>query len=104
MHLKRLQLINFKNYAEAQVEFSAREIFNVLVGKNGSGKTNLLDAIYFLSFTKSAFAASPITISVKSGEKFFMVKGEFEDKKGGVTDGGRLFSGRVQKKLSRSGT
>ncbi len=83
MHLKRLQLINFKNYAEVEVEFSPR--VNVLVGKNGSGKTNLLDAIYFLSLTKSAFAAAD-NHCLKSGENYFMVKGAFEDKKGSVRE------------------
>jgi DNA replication and repair protein RecF len=83
MHLKRLQLINFKNYAEVEAEFSPR--VNVLVGKNGSGKTNLLDAIYFLSLTKSAFAAAD-NHCVKSGENYFMVKGSFENIKGGVTE------------------
>jgi DNA replication and repair protein RecF len=83
MHLKRLQLINFKNYAEVEVEFSPT--VNVLVGKNGSGKTNLLDAIYFLSLTKSAFAAAD-NHCVKSGENYFMVKGAFEDRKGAIKE------------------
>lgn len=83
MHLKRLQLINFKNYTEVEAEFSPR--VNVLVGKNGSGKTNLLDAIYFLSLTKSAFASAD-NHCVKSGENYFMVKGAFENKSGNVTE------------------
>jgi len=75
MHLQRLQLINFKNYADVETAFSAH--VNVLTGKNGSGKTNLLDAVYYLSLTKSAFSISD-NHCIKIGEPFFMVKGVFE--------------------------
>jgi DNA replication and repair protein RecF len=74
MYLHELHLLNFKNYVEANLRFSPS--VNVLVGKNGSGKTNLLDAIYSLSFTKSAFASSD-TQCVLSGQNYFMVKGKF---------------------------
>lgn len=53
MHLQNLRLINFKNYADQSVT-CAQEV-NCLVGKNGSGKTNFLDAVYYLAFAKSAF-------------------------------------------------
>ncbi len=53
MHLHNLRLINFKNYTDQSVECSSD--VNCLVGKNGSGKTNFLDAVYYLSFAKSAF-------------------------------------------------
>jgi DNA replication and repair protein RecF len=74
MRLQSLQLVNFKNYSEAKLDLSAK--INVLVGKNGSGKTNLLDAIHFLSLTKSAFSSDQFAI--RSGEQFFMVKGLFK--------------------------
>jgi len=51
MHLKHLTLRNFKNHAELVLDFS--EGVNCITGANGSGKTNILDAIHFLSFTKS---------------------------------------------------
>ena len=50
MYLKQLSLINFKNYAEATVLFHPK--LNCFTGRNGMGKTNLLDAIYYLSFAK----------------------------------------------------
>jgi len=53
VHIRHLSLINFKNYKEASFEFS--DAVNCLVGDNGSGKTNVLDAIYYLSFCKSYF-------------------------------------------------
>lgn len=51
MHLKHLTLRNFKNHAELVLDFS--EGVNCITGANGSGKTNILDALHFLSFTKS---------------------------------------------------
>lgn len=73
MRLEKLQLLNFKNYREVDLNFSSR--INVLVGKNGSGKTNLLDAIFYLAFTKSAFSTDPHCIL--HNENYFMVKGAF---------------------------
>lgn len=53
MILKELHILNFKNIREADLSFADK--LNCFVGLNGQGKTNLLDAIYYLSFTKSAF-------------------------------------------------
>lgn len=51
MNLKRLKLLNFRNYKELDLEFSSR--INIFIGENGAGKTNILEAIYVLSLTKS---------------------------------------------------
>lgn len=56
MHLHRIILHDFKNVADAELEFSSG--VNCVVGNNGTGKTNLLDAIYYLSMTKSYFSQS----------------------------------------------
>lgn len=53
MFLQRLQIVNYKNYREVAIDFSSK--VNCFVGNNGAGKTNLLDAIYYLSFCKSYF-------------------------------------------------
>ena len=75
MHLKDLSLIYFKNYEEAQLEFSSS--INCFVGNNGVGKTNLLDAIYYLCFCKSYF--NPIDSQNILHEKpFFSIEGTFE--------------------------
>ena len=50
MFLKKLSLINYKNFASENFEFDAK--INCFVGDNGVGKTNVLDAIYHLSFGK----------------------------------------------------
>lgn len=73
MQLESLQLSNFKNYAEARVNFASK--INVLVGKNGSGKTNLLDSIYYLAMTRAV--SSPDPYCVRQGEGFFHIKGVF---------------------------
>ena len=52
MILEKLSIINYKNIAEASLELSPK--INCLIGQNGVGKTNVLDAIYYLSFCRSA--------------------------------------------------
>lgn len=74
MHLKHLRLTNFKNYEEAELQFSDK--INCFVGANGVGKTNLLDAIYYLSFCKSYF--NPVdTQNIKHEEDFFAIHGTY---------------------------
>ncbi|AWW30798.1 DNA replication and repair protein RecF [Echinicola strongylocentroti] len=75
MHLKHLQLIQFKNYEKAQVAFSGE--INCFLGINGSGKTNLLDAIHYLSLTKSAFNSVDMQ-NIQHDQSFFSMKGHFE--------------------------
>jgi DNA replication and repair protein RecF len=74
MTLDSLHLLFFKNYDEATLALSPH--INCFIGENGSGKTNLLDAIHYLSMTKSAFAASD-ALCIKQGADFFVVKGRF---------------------------
>jgi DNA replication and repair protein RecF len=76
MYLKQLSLINFKNYAEASVVFHPR--LNCFTGANGMGKTNLLDAIYYLSFCKSCFNTVD-SQNVLFEQDFFMLQGLFEN-------------------------
>ncbi|HAA12370.1 MAG TPA: DNA replication and repair protein RecF [Cytophagales bacterium] len=73
MYLRKITVHNFKNYEDASVSFA--EGVNALVGPNGSGKTNLLDAVHYLSLTKSALN-SVDSQNVRHGESFFMIKGE----------------------------
>jgi DNA replication and repair protein RecF len=74
MYLQKLKLINFKNYEDADISFS--EEMNVFTGRNGSGKTNLLDAIYYLSITKSAFTNNDAH-NIRKGSDFFRIEGWF---------------------------
>jgi len=74
MTLDQLHLLFFKNYDEASLTFSPG--INCFIGDNGSGKTNLLDAIHYLALTKSAFASADAQ-AIKQGADFFVVKGKF---------------------------
>jgi DNA replication and repair protein RecF len=76
MRLNYLQLINFKNYKNCSFNFSPK--FNFLYGNNGNGKTNVLEAISMLCFTKS-FLQSPEHDCVKYDEDMFKVRGDFEN-------------------------
>jgi DNA replication and repair protein RecF len=74
MTLDQLHLLFFKNYDEANLNLSPG--INCFIGDNGSGKTNLLDAVHYLALTKSAF--TPLDAqSIKQGADFFVVKGNF---------------------------
>lgn len=74
MYLKNLALTNFKNYELNELEFSPK--INCFVGNNGVGKTNILDAIHYLSLTKSFFNSID-SISIRHGEDFFIIQGTF---------------------------
>lgn len=75
MILQKLSLLNYKNFEAQSFEFDPK--INCFVGNNGVGKTNVLDAIYHLSFGKSYF--NPITTqNIKHGEDFFVIEGTYE--------------------------
>lgn len=75
MWLQKLSVINFKNYSEAELSFS--QTVNAFTGNNGAGKTNLLDAIHYLSLCKSYF--NPMdSQQIKQGEDLFIIQGSFK--------------------------
>ena len=75
MHLQKITLVNFKNFESQTFDF--KEKINCFVGNNGVGKTNVLDAIYYLSFAKSYF--NPVaTQNIRHSEEFFMIEGEYK--------------------------
>ena len=74
MFLNKLSLINYKNFDSQNFDFD--EKINCFVGPNGIGKTNVLDAVYHLSFGKSYF--NPVsTQNIRHEEDFFVIDGEF---------------------------
>ena len=75
MKLEHLTIVNYKNIHEADLFFSKN--VNCFVGNNGMGKTNLLDAIYYLSFCKS-FNNVPDSQVISHGDDYFMLKGYYE--------------------------
>ena len=79
MILKKLNIIHYKNIREATLDLSPK--MNCLIGHNGVGKTNLLDAIYYLSFCRSA--NNPIDSQVIThNEEFFVLEGTYENEQG----------------------
>jgi DNA replication and repair protein RecF len=78
MFLKHLTLVNYKNFTEKTIDFGAK--INCVVGPNGKGKTNVLDAIYHLALGKSYFNPQSAQ-NIKHGQDFFLIQGLF-DKEG----------------------
>ena len=76
MILQKISIVNYKNIREASLELSPK--INCLIGHNGAGKTNLLDAIYFLSFCRSAFYHQD-SLAITHGQEFFVLEGEYSD-------------------------
>ncbi len=76
MILNKISILNFKNIREASLELSPN--LNCFIGHNGEGKTNFLDAVYYLSFCRSAF--NPIDSQViMHDQDFFVVEGFYEN-------------------------
>ncbi|MBO7554198.1 MAG: DNA replication and repair protein RecF [Bacteroidaceae bacterium] len=83
MILKRISILNYKNLQQVELQFSPK--LNCLLGQNGMGKTNLLDAIYYLSFCKSM--GNPIdSQNIFHEADFFMIQGFYEMEDGSVEE------------------
>lgn len=76
MTLRRLSIVNYKNIGEAVLDFSPK--MNCFIGDNGAGKTNVLDAIYFLSFCRSAQTTLD-SQAISHGAPFCVLEAEYED-------------------------
>lgn len=75
MWLKRISILNYKNLEQVDLAFSRK--MNCIIGRNGMGKTNLMDAVYYLSFCKSA--TNPIdSQNICHDQDFFVVQGFYE--------------------------
>ena len=75
MILQSINILNYRNIREASLEFGDK--LNCFVGLNGQGKTNILDAIYLLSFAKSAFTAQD-SLNITHGEEMAFVQGDYK--------------------------
>ena len=81
MILKKLSIINYKNIKTATLDFSSK--INCLIGSNGVGKTNVLDAVYYLSFCRSA--QNPIDSQViRHNQDYFVIEGLYDTDDGAV--------------------
>jgi len=106
MHLRQLSLTNFNNYEAASIALHPK--MNAFTGLNGMGKTNVLDAIYYLCLGKSYFSSIDKYV-VRHGQQFFRLEGDFTTNTGAesvevkVTPGSKkeiIFSGKKRAKLS----
>ncbi len=79
MYIRKLSLINFKNIRQADLDLSSG--INCFTGSNGAGKTNVIDAVWYLSMCKSSLTMTDGQ-SVRHGQEFFMLGGDY------LTDGG----------------
>ena len=79
MLLNNISIINYRSISDVELELSPK--INCFIGRNGVGKTNLLDAIYYLSFCKSAINPSD-SQHIRHEEPFFMLKGAYMSDKG----------------------
>lgn len=75
MILKRLNIVNFKNHETREFIFNKK--ISCFTGKNGIGKTNVLDALYYLSFSKS-FINNADNQNIRNNEEFFTIRGVYE--------------------------
>ena len=81
MRINKLHLADFKNYQDIEFDFSER--INIFTGDNGAGKTNILDALYYLSFCKSYF--NPIdSQNIRHDQAFFAIKGIYTNQSDGI--------------------
>lgn len=83
MILKKISILNYRNIAQTDLDFSPK--INCFIGHNGEGKTNLLDAICFLSFCKSS-ANSVDSQNIRHDEGFFVLQGSYEAENGDIEE------------------
>ena len=100
MILKKLSIINFKNIAQEEFEFSPG--VNCFVGDNGAGKTNVVDAVYYLSMCKSSLPMSDAQ-NIRHGEEFFVLDGSYAADQGRAEHIVCTFSRKGGKVLKRGG-
>ncbi|MEA5005909.1 MAG: DNA replication and repair protein RecF [Rikenellaceae bacterium] len=99
MYLKKITVNNFKNIPEAQIIFSPK--INCITGINGSGKTNLMDAVYYLSMTKSFFSTVD-HLSIMYDSDCTSLNGEYARDDSGVENISLSFNSKGEKYLKRN--
>ncbi len=99
MYLKSLFLRNFRSYSETLIHFSPK--INVIIGKNGQGKTNLLEAIHLLSWGRS-FRTPRLQELIQKGKTFFYLEAIIE--KNGITETLKFYYTPEEKKIEHNAT
>lgn len=99
MYLKKISLLNFKNIEQEELSFCPG--INCLVGDNGAGKTNVVDAVYYLSMCKSSLGMTD-TQSIRHGADFFLTEGIYATDDGKSEAVACTFSRKGGKVLKRN--
>lgn len=94
MKLKKLFLKNFRNYSELEIDFN--EKLNIIIGNNAQGKTNILEAIYYLAITKSFLAVNDKT-TIKKNEIYSSIKGNVVNDSGSLKTLGVVINTSLKK-------
>ena len=104
MQLKKLSIINYKNIQTATLDLSPK--LNCFIGHNGEGKTNLLDAVYYLSFCKSAFNPKDSEV-MRHNADYFVLEGDYSTDAGeheqvycGMKRGSKSISNEIRKNIN----
>ena len=100
MFLKKITLLNFKNVAREELTFCPG--INGLVGDNGAGKTNIVDAVYYLSMCKSSLQMTDGQ-SIRHDADFFLIEGAYTSDEGKNEQVVCTFSRKGGKVLKRNG-
>ena len=100
MYLEKISLLNFKNITQEELAFCPG--INCLVGDNGAGKTNVVDAVYYLSMCKSSLQMTDGQ-SIRHGADFFLVEGRYSSDAGRREQVVCSFSRKGGKVLKRNG-
>jgi DNA replication and repair protein RecF len=97
MRLAELSILNYKNIAQVDLLFASK--INCFLGQNGAGKTNILDAIYYMSFCKSGISQHDVHI-IRHGESSFLLQGDYikdNDERLAASVGGKIGGRKVIK-------
>ncbi len=98
MRLRTLRLLNFRNHEDTSLDLGAG--INALIGKNGQGKTNILEAVSYFSLGKSFFAAADAQV-VQYGREFFEIEATLNDDTGRSSEAHIAFSASGGQKAVR---
>ncbi len=99
MHIAHLKLTNFKNYSDVKLNFCHK--FNCFTGCNGAGKTNVLDALHYLSLTKSYFNNND-KLHIKKSKDFFRIEGKLFNEKENIENLTCVFTTEKGKTFKRN--
>ena len=98
MKITKLKLTNFRNYPKLELDFSKSK--NIIIGNNGSGKTNIIESIFYLSLTKS-FRTNTDTALIKDDCDYAVIEAKIKDR---ITNTYKIVINKENKRITIDGT